>query len=69
MYISKYFFPLYVVSKICLSTVRLNFKTHLFSNVDIMTLNYILYLILVQNPGKCSFRMIIYIFPASTHND
>ena len=55
MYISTYFLPLYVVSKIGVSTIIYILNTHLFSNVVIMTLNYFLYPILVQNPETCKF--------------
>ena len=55
MYISTCFFSLYVVSKIGLSTISYNFNTNMFSNVVIMTLNYVLYPILVQNSKQCSF--------------
>ena len=69
IYISTCFFPLYVVSKIYLSTIRWIYNTHLFSNFVIMTLNYVLYPILVQNLEKCSFWSFISISPASTHSD
>ena len=58
--------PSYVVSKIGLSTIRF-FNSHLFSNVVIMTLNYVLCPILVQNPGKYTLWRYISIFSASTH--
>ena len=69
MYISTYFPPLYVVLKIGLSTITYIFNIHLFSNVVIMTLNYVLYPILVQNSKKCSFWRFISSYPASTHSD
>ena len=49
MYFSTCFYPLYVVSKIGLSTLRYVFNTHLFSNSFIITLNYVLCPISVQN--------------------
>ena len=45
------------------------FITHLFSNVVIMTLNYVLCPILVKNLEKCTFWRYIYISHASTHSD
>ena len=48
---------------------NINFNIHLFSNVVIMTLTYVLYPILVQNPEKCSFWRFISIYPASTHRN
>ena len=41
MYFSTCSFPLYIISKIGLSTIRQFFNTYLFSNVLIMTLNYV----------------------------
>ena len=41
----------------------------MFSNVVIMTLNYVLYPILVYNSEKWSFWRFIYISPASKHSD
>ena len=45
---------------------RIIFNTHLFSNVVIMTLNYVLCPILVHNPENSHFESI-YVSPASTH--
>ena len=69
MYILTCFAPLYVVLKIVISTIRYFFNARLFSNVVIMTLNYVLCPISVQNPEKCTFWRYIYISPASTHSD
>ena len=49
MYVLTCLFSLYVGSKIVLSTIRYFFDTHMFSNVVIMTLNYFLCPIYVQN--------------------
>ena len=46
---------------------KIVFNTHLFSDVFIMTLNYVLCPILVQNLEKCTFSGYISILPASTH--
>ena len=62
-------FPLCVVSKIGLSTIRYFFNTHMFSNVVIMTLNYLLCHISVQNLENFTFCRYIYILPASTHSN
>ena len=67
MYFLTYFPPWYVVSEIGLSTIRYFSNTHLFSNIFIMTLNYILCPILVQNSENCTYWRYIYISPASTH--
>ena len=69
IYISTCFFPLYVVSKIGLINIRYFSNTHLFPNVVIMTLNYVLCPILVQNPGKCTFWRYMSISPSSTHSN
>ena len=66
MYISTCFFPLYVVSKIGLIYTRYFLIIHLFSNVVIMTLNYVLCPILVQNPENVHFEGI-YLFPVHQH--
>ena len=65
MYFYKYFPPLYVLSKIDLSTIRF-FNTHLFSNVVIMTLNYFLCPISVHDLNNVHF-VGIYIFPLHQH--
>ena len=69
MYILTHFFPLYVVSKIGLSTIAEFLNAHLFSNVVIMTLNYVLYPILMQISKKYLFWRFISIHPASTHSN
>ena len=61
MYFLTCFFPLYVASKI-------SFNTHLFSYVVIMTLNYDVCPIPVQNMESCTFCRNISIFPASAHS-
>ena len=66
MYFLTCFPPWYVVSKKGLSTIRYFFNQHLFSNVFIMTLNYFLYPILVQNPEN-SHLEDIHIFPIHQH--
>ena len=48
---------------------NINVNTHMFSNVVIMTLNYVLYPILVYNSEKCSFWSFIFIYPAPTNRD
>ena len=55
MYILICFVSLYVVLKKGLCTITIFLNTQLFSNFVIMLLNYVLYSILVQNSGKCSF--------------
>ena len=47
---------------------KIIFNTHLFSNVVFMTLNYVLYLILVKNPEKGTFWRYASVFPALTHS-
>ena len=68
MYISTCFFPLYVVSKIGLSTIIEFFNTHLFSNVVIISLNYVFCPILVQDPEEWTFCWYISISLVSTHS-
>ena len=68
MYFRPVFFPLYVVLKIGLSTIRYFFNTHLFSNIFIMTLNYFLCPISVQNPENVHFEGIN-LFPLHQHTE
>ena len=68
MYISTCFPPLCVVSKIGLSTIRYFLNIHLFLNVVIMTLNYVLYPILVQNLENVNFEGI-YLFTLHKHTE
>ena len=49
MYFSTCLFCLYVGSNICLSTMRSVLDTHMSSNVVIMTFNYDLFPVPVQN--------------------
>ena len=62
MYISTYFFPFVRFIEDRSQYYKIFFNTHLFSNVVIMTLNYVLYPILVQNPEKM-YILKVYIYP------
>ena len=42
-------------------------NTHMFSNIVIVTLNYVSWLIFLQILGKCTFWKYIYIPPTSTN--
>ena len=66
MYFLTCFSTLYVVWKIGLSNIRYFFNTHLFSNDVIMTLNYVLCHISVQNLENAHF-VGIYIYSLHQH--
>ena len=66
MYIWTCFSPLCVLSKIGISTIIYILNTHMFSNIVIMTLNYFMSTILVQNLGNVYIEGV-YLFPLHQH--
>ena len=68
MYFLTCLFCLYVRLKTGLITIIYILDTHLFSNFVILTFDYDLCGVLVENLEFCIFCRYIYVFPASTHS-
>ena len=68
MYFLTCLFCLYVRLKTGLITIIYILDTHLFSNFVILTFDYYLWGVLVENLELCIFCSHISVFPASTHS-